>query len=361
MKKDIIPELNGKDYIKELNKTYNIMFCPLKMVEKLVDFLKYHWKSDHIFVKSRELLDWQHLDKKNNRYNFVIAVEKSSGEIHSVLGFVPNTQYDVSLQKIQVYPCIWKSREDIKIKGLGVALYYYLKSQLNIETISILGISEIALGIYKHWNFETGKINHYYIVNEKIQDFKLLVNPYKIEEVTHDVSKKMSFVSIHDFFNIPEDFFEKCLPYKSKEYYINRYYKHPIYKYEAFAITEGKLIKGIVFLRSCRYKESTALRVVDFIGSEDALLGTYNEMQNLLHVKKAEYLDFINVGLDSELLKKCGFSLKDSSKTIIPNYYEPFVQKNIDLDYAFKTVNSERTPLFYKGDADQDRPNYIVM
>ena len=43
------------------------------------------------------------------------------------------------------------------------------------------------------------------------------------------------------------------------------------------------------------------------------------------------------------------------NKEIIPNYYEPFVKKNIELRFAIKSNDSVFSILF-KGDCDQDRP-----
>ena len=161
---DILPELNGKEYYKNIEDNYNIHFCSIGEVDKLVDFLKKYWRENHIFVLSRKLLDWQHLDESNNRYNFVVAKEKFTGEIHSILGFVPTSQYDRNIRNTEIWPCIWRTRPDVNVKGLGTVLYYFLKENIEIETISILGISEIALSIYKKWDFISGKINHYYII-----------------------------------------------------------------------------------------------------------------------------------------------------------------------------------------------------
>ena len=108
--KDILPELNGKDYIDKLQEDYELRFCRVDEKEKLVEFLRQYWREDHIFVLRPDLLDWQHLDRKNNRYNYVVAEYRRSGEFHSILGFVPSSQYDDKIEKMEVWPCIWKSR-----------------------------------------------------------------------------------------------------------------------------------------------------------------------------------------------------------------------------------------------------------
>ncbi|MFB1638801.1 hypothetical protein ABZN43_08455 [Campylobacter jejuni] len=53
--------------------SHEIRFCALEEYELLIDFIKEHWKKDHIFVKSKQALDFQHLDKKNKCYNFIVA------------------------------------------------------------------------------------------------------------------------------------------------------------------------------------------------------------------------------------------------------------------------------------------------
>lgn len=361
--KDILSELNGKDYIENLNIDYDIHFCKEGEVNELVEFIDNYWRKDHIFVLSRKLLDWQHYDSVNRRYNFVIAKHKLSGEIHSILGFVPTYQFDDKIDNTEVWPCIWKSRDDIHVKGLGVALYYYLKSNIEIETISILGISEVALSIYKHWNFSTGKIEHYYYPNKKAKEVlssnRQICSCAKKMNKIHWHIRQMTpkeYVDISPF----EKIFGKISKYKSKKFYINRYLNHPIYKYVFYAIENGDELNSIMITRECGNTVSKCLRIVDYIGDEQDLCNVSGDLQALVERRNYEYIDFVVVGISSKILESAGFiNRMDDPKTIIPNYFEPFQKENIDLDYAFKTVNPEVKALFYKADADQDRPNII--
>ena len=47
-----------------------------------------------------------------------------------------------------------------------------------------------------------------------------------------------------------------------------------------------------------------------------------------------------------------------NDQIVVPNYFEPFVKKNINLKWAIKSNNPVMTPMF-KGDCDQDRPNKL--
>lgn len=74
----------------------------------------------------------------------------------------------------------------------------------------------------------------------------------------------------------------------------------------------------------------------------------------------AEYVDFYNIGIKEISSTTSGFIKRDStSEVIIPNYFEPFEKKNIDLGYAYKCDNNFNFCIF-KGDSDQDRPNLIL-
>ncbi len=360
--KDILPELNGKDYIEKLQEDYELRFCRPEERDLLVDFLRKYWREDHIFVLKPELLDWQHLDRKNNRYNYVVAQHRKSGEFHSILGFIPTSQYDDRIEKMEVWPCIWKSRPDIHVKGLGVSLYYYMKSTLPIETISILGISDVALSIYKHWNFRAGKMKHYYILNDTLQDFHLVKDYQNMLSSGYGMinsAKSLEKCGLEEFLALPETAFEGLNRYKSKEYFVNRFFKHPMYRYEVFCIRENGSAQGVIVARVCGNEGSKCLRIVDMTCGEDRLCGMLQCFQSLLREENYEYIDFAEAGLDDEMIRKAGFIDKEQSKAVVPNHFEPFCLENIELDYAYKTVTGLDNP-FFKADADQDRPSRLV-
>lgn len=78
----------------------------------------------------------------------------------------------------------------------------------------------------------------------------------------------------------------------------------------------------------------------------------------LIDEMEYEYIDFYNFGINQKILNKAGFELNKYNKDIIiPNYFEPFLQKNIKLYYV-SWPKKTSFPIF-KGDGDQDRPNFI--
>ena len=98
--------------------------CTKDKVEALIDFIDKHWKQDHVFVRNRELFNWQH--KSKDLYNFVLAVEDEN--IIGILGFIPTSQFsDELIVNNEIWLAIWKVRDDIQMPGLGLLMLKFLK------------------------------------------------------------------------------------------------------------------------------------------------------------------------------------------------------------------------------------------
>ena len=68
---------------------YEIRLCRDSEVDLLKTFLKNSWSPNHIFLKSDDILNFQH--KANNGYNFVVAYHQETNSFHGVLGIIsPN-------------------------------------------------------------------------------------------------------------------------------------------------------------------------------------------------------------------------------------------------------------------------------
>ena len=111
--------------------------------------------------------------------------------------------------------------------------------------------------------------------------------------------------------------------------------------------------------RKCEANGKSAIVIVDYIGQGCELVGLYDEFQSLLRNNYAEYISFYEYGLDDQALSLAGFLNQEDCESVIPLYFEPFIRKNVDLDYHFYTERQTDRVVIYKGDADQDRPNQI--
>ena len=73
--------------------------------------------------------------------------------------------------------------------------------------------------------------------------------------------------------------------------------------------------------------------------------------------EKHEYVDIYEVGIEDEILENSGFLERvEKDVNIIPNYFEPFVQENIEIYYMSNCKDKFR---MFKGDGDQDRPSIV--
>ncbi len=364
--KDVLEELNGKDYIEDLYRDYEIRVCTADEYKDVSDFLDKYWKKNHIFVTSKMVFDFQHYNKETEGYNFIIAKEKKSHEIHAVLGFVPVQHFDKQRKRTIVWPCLWKSREDVNRKGLGIVLYYQLKESLDIETLCILGISEVALSIYKHFNFSTGLIEHFIMPNFNAKEHlaKGVSQVYKKFKTEREDTKDLYEISKQEYIDTEyeDSIFEANCLYKSKEYYLNRFFNHPVYKYIFLGIGQNGRTDSIIIARSSGDGQAECLRIVEYIGDVHNLSCVRNQLQAYICEHEYEYVDFMEAGFKQSDLIEAGFiNRRDYKDVIVPNYFEPFEQRNIDLAYAYKTIADDLNMVLFKADGDQDRPNILPL
>ncbi len=352
----ILEQLDNNRYIKRLNNIYEFSFCHKTQLKDIISFINEHWQKDHILSISKIMMNWQHWDEVNNRYNFVLAIHKQTNQIHGVLGFILTEGNNDCL----LWPAIWKSLDSIAPPGLGIALYNFLQNNIKIDVIIASGVGEKARGLYDNLGFKVEVLDQWYMLNNKINNFSLVDNITDANISKNNITKndcKLQVCDLAKYQNLALNL--EFSPYKTIQYYIDRFYKHPIYDYQAYSVTINNETKAIIFIRSCDANGSTALRIVDYIGDHNAISGCGNEFSKLLDINNAEYIDFMNIGFDQEALINCGFQDRKQSDIVIPNYFEPFCKQNIDVYYAFKSTRTNTPCIIFKADADQDRPSKL--
>jgi hypothetical protein len=349
---------------------YEIRIAAASERDQLRAFIDTHWKKGHALAASPSLLDWQHYDEKKAKYNFVIGVHRQRQEIDGLLGFIPVSQFDEALEPSRDYwLALWKVREDIDAPGLGVALYYYFQATQKPRTLSGAAISSIALPIYRALKFRMGKLDHFYLLNPDVSEFKIAevlsaraegpISPSPGSKELVRVPDKRALAAYGpaiDALNC------RISPLKSAGYYGRRYLDHPLYRYDLFAVLENGQFRGLLVTRAVSHEGACALRIVDVGGPSDALADLNGALVGLLRSSRAEFIDFYCTGFEDRDLLGSGFRKRapdPEPSAIIPNYFEPFVRKNVDLDYAVKHPENAHYR-FVKGDSDQDRPNLIT-
>ncbi len=349
------------DFLARYGRKYDIRFCREDECGRLMDFIGTYWKKGHVLSTSRELLDWQYHDVRNGRYNFVLAVHRDTGEIHGILGFIPTDLFDAGIRTPMRWGAIWKVRADVAARGLGLALKFYMYRNAPAPYAGGIGLSDYSKAINSKMGEEIGRLKHYYMINGSMSQFILLRNP-PARRAGHGDSSKFAELSEEEFLRRQGSYSKYLLPYKSAKYYVGRFFRHPAYKYHCIARDAGGS-SAILFYRVAGHAGARCIMVVDFVGDERALGGAYNAFQSLLRENGAEYISFYEYGLSDNALLAAGLNEKSddlSEAFVLPVYYEPFEQRNVRIDYHyFSDVSVERRVCFFKGDADQDRPNVM--
>lgn len=334
---------------------------PLCEYDKLLKFIKYSWKENHAFVKSRELLDFQHLDREREIYHFIVAENQITGDFDALVGYIPLSQFDKSLEENGDYwGAIWKRRDDIvndEIKGMGFFVWDRMFRLPHFQSHGAISMSNDARMMYKARRLPINIMKQYYILNEDVKEFHIagnILNSSIVKPAFETETCELRWVDLNE---IKENEIKPVYrPFKSLQFFINRYQKHPIYHYGFLGLYKGRELKAILAVREIIVNNTKVLRIVDVLGEPQGNI--YKSSQKLMKDNGYEYLDILNYGIDEKLFDSMGFTKLDLNNDlpIIPNYFEPFVQKNIKFEISYK---AKFPYVAFKGDADQDRPNIL--
>ena len=307
------------------------------------------------------MMDFQH--NLEDGYSYILA--KKEGLLIGILGYIPTFLYDSALKKELQYSTVsWFVDLEARIPGLGMLLFRNLLTEKKASFCYALSISKQAFVMHEVLGYKIGWMKHAYIVNHTIKEFKILQKNLLSKKLTGNGRNELQLLQLDNFDELTAEFEGsiEVVPTKSATYFKNRFLMHPIYQYEVYGIlTEGKL-EALFATRSVQANNANAIRLVDFVGNLKLLYNIAPELQNLLVIKKAEYIDIYYSGLNQKALELSGFiSRSKESDTIVPNYFEPFEASNIELNFAYRFINKEdkRKVLLFKADGDQDRPNNI--
>ncbi len=329
---------------------------------KIVDFLTSCWNKNHALVKSKELLDFQHLNKVTGEYNFIVAENQITGQFDALSGYIPTSQFDSNLvEQGDYWGAIWKRRDNIENdegKQLGLETFESVYSLPFFKTLCGISLSGDAVKWYKALRWKMDYMRQYYIINAKCKKFKIAdcVNEKNIQDESL-IKEEGWFVKWIDLGDIKaEDIKPVYRPFKSLEFLRNRYQKHPIYQYKYLGLYHNNCLQAILVTRTNCVNGNKVLRIVDTLGELGGYI--YTAMQNILDKGEFEYVDFINYGIPSVVFKEMGFKEHnfEEDEIILPNYFEPFERRNVKMVIVYK---AKYDYVAFKGDADQDRPNII--
>ncbi len=335
-----------------MEQGYTIRQAEKKDIPYIIDFIKENWNENHIFVRNKAFFEYMLCE--DDSVNIIVAVD-SDNKIYGMEGCTFYNSSKNPDSSGMMWRCL-KSKDVL----LGVEIDQYLKSYKDQRFHFGIGSNpntalKITKKLYKHL---TGKMDHFYRLNEKEQ-YKICVVCHK--DILRREQSSSKLIELHGEEElksvVSDSFLKQFIPFKDIKYLIKRYISHPIYSYHIYVIErENNMTNSILITRVVEARQARAIKIVDFIGKEEDLLGLTYEFDRLMKETDSEYIDLYCVGLKEETLNSAGFiRLQENDTNIIPNYFEPFEQKNVDIYYTTPHLNNVK---LFRGDADQDRPNF---
>lgn len=318
-------------------------------IPNIMRFMDEHWKPGNILANNRDFFEWQFVD--DDAINMFIGINEDSNIIYGVIGVIiynKSSNPDIS-------GCTWqvvKSGNPM----LGLELAEYMCKQLNVRYNCGTGLSEKAVKINKLNGYDITAMDHYYRLANK-EEYKIAKIKKKVIPLVKDTG--YSIEPLH-YLNemksiIPEENLLNYVLSKDYKYIEKRYFKHPIYHYDIWkVINPQKNSHSVLITRDERVNGEKICKIIDFYGVVEDLGNITPALDKLIEKKDYEFVDVYSYGIPSVLYESAGFCrCNKESENIIPNYFHPFVQRNITLkiiDYRFPGLK------LFRGDGDQDRP-----
>jgi len=324
----------------------DIRLAEPKDSEDIQDFIKSHWKDDHIFVKDNNFFNYEMC--LFGAPNFVLAF--NGGKLIGILGFTCNRDSIKTSDLFLVMFRVIKSQASIKV---GINLINHLSS-LTKYKIHTIGANEKTLTYYNFLGFNTGWLDHFYWLNDDPKlSFLFIKKSSNIKNFQQKNTDELFQIFESDLSKYKFNSISECghnLP-KSRSFFVRRYFRHPHYKY---VFLSNIMLNGFGVVREVDVKGFKGWRIIDWYGH----LNKFSDFCSALIVRAKErnisFIDLYVKGINEDDLITAGLN-RISESVVIPNYLEPLVMKNISISYA---SSLDENIFLIRGDGDQDRPSY---
>lgn len=318
-------------------------------IPDIMRFMDEHWKPGNILATNREFFEWQFVE--DGKVNMFIGVDEECGKIYGMIGAVV---YNRSSNP-DISTCTWqviKSSEPM----LGIKLSEYMLEQLNMRYNIGAGLSKKAVKLHTLLGHVITQMDHYYRLADR-NNYKIakIVNK-RIPEVADTGYSLKQICSVEEMKKtISEETLADQIMCKDYEYIEKRYFKHPVYHYDIWEIVDEKGHSASVLItRDEMVQDGRICKIIDHLGRMEDLGKITSALDRLMEEKSYEFVDVYSFGIPIEIYEQGGFLRCDeTSENIIPNYFHPFVQKNITLKMVDPILDGAR---LFRGDGDQDRP-----
>ena len=325
-------------------------------IDAIMHFIKTQWDSKHILANDRAFFEY-HYGNSSNGINVFLMIEKD-GTLAGMLGFVQYSNDDSPY----ISGSVTKVKERLPLPMCGIELMkrFYAYKKKFIEYGCGVNPKTLLPVFSKVFKYYTGEMSQYYFLNRNKRSFQIITVPCRQRKKLQSIKREnLQLVKVKAIDELKFDFGLKFtnLPYKDKDYISKRYFRHPVFNYNIYSVMNQSASQGVLFTRKISYGQSALILVVDFIGDINVLGKISAALQGILQEEDAECVSLLAAGIPENILLEGGFEKIDKEKTdtIIPTYFEPFVNCNITNYYA----TQKKDLIIFKATGDQDNPKYL--
>lgn len=335
------------------NEKVIIKPATIEDIDKIVEFIKEHWYiKNHVFVRERAVFEDQHL--VDGTVNFILGIGEETGNIYGVCGYTISNRTNTP----EIYPSLYQTIKSSNTM-LGIDLMTELEKLTNARCLMSPGIRYKTKVIYDFMGFRTGMLAHYYRIAD-LDEYKVakienkIIPPVQAQEYVF--KRFWNIEDVRKYF--PFEKFKEHIPYKDSWCVDHRFFKNIGYKYKVYGIIkENGSCTAIFAGREVKCNGAVIFKIVDYIGEDQDIAFCSKAFDDLIVENGYEFIDIYEHGIPDEFMERAGMvKVRENDENIIPHYFEPFEQKNIDIYYY--TSDMEGCHLF-RSDGGQDRPNYI--
>lgn len=340
--------------MNQFDKYFDFRLAYEEEIDKIMTFIRNYWgKPNHILANDREFFVYEYCPVK--RPNVYLAVDKKTDEIAAIhcLYFY---EKEYIKGKTDLSTGMFLANPYVKVPFVGIELHKRVLEDLQPRSYISPGVnmrtSAPLLKRFLHHKVE--RMLHFYLLGDTSkQRIGKIINPPEERNIFSEPQEELiRYCNSDVMYSIfDDDLFKTRMPYKDRWYVERRYFNHPIYKYELFGISN----KTVIVCREVKVEDATILRIVDILGDPGQIRYVGKALKHLIQQNNYEYIDLYEQKMNIDDLLEAGFTERRvDDDNIIPNYFEPFLQKNIEI-----WVNRKDDVSFcFKADGDQDRPNY---
>jgi len=330
-----------------------IRMAEMKDIPFIMDFLDRYWEKGCLLSRDRAYFEYEYV--VDGRVNFVVAEHNEAGSIDAVAGLIQCSKNEYH----DAFGVMWVCKPKSGTKFLGLILGDNILRVSGVRAFTGVGYNDAGAGAAKDfYSVSIIKLNHYYRLAARSEFF--IANVTNLRRQTGVISSK-KLIAIPTMQHLRSWFDFDVLPnvpiYKDAWYIEHRYFNHPYYNFNIWGIEESPgNVTGLLIGRVVHCNGSACLRVMDFLGPDNALDGIGGELDLIMNANELEYTDFYCIGISHESMLNAGFVLRDDEdKNIIPNHFEPYERKNIDILCPHHNMRA------FKGDGDQGRPKRVRL